>query len=262
MKGLNTTIALGIVAALLGSGIVLAYGRNVEERIADGKETVEVLVASEDLLPGAGADELGGAVGTKLVPRAYVTGGAVESLDDVRGQILTSPVAAGTQLSAAQFAEPGEVRAVAPSEGHVAVAVEVDLSPGVARYVQSGSTVDVFVTYDNVGAQERAAASASATGVTVASERKPGRASNRTKLFATDVRVLSVAVAASTDGGEDVSAPADSVVAVLDVSPAEAERIVNATTLGELYLALSRGGELHRTRSGVTPADVVKANRR
>ena len=122
----------------------------------------------------------------------------------------------------------------------------MDLSPGVARFLQPGSFVDVFVTYDQL-----ATASSSTSGVTVQPVNR--RASNRTKLFISGVKVLSVSVAPPTTAAGQQERPAgafgtagsttvttEGVIAVLDVSPRDAERLVNATTLGQLYLALSQ----------------------
>lgn len=266
MRTLNMTIAIGAIAALIGAGLVFAYGQNVNERIAEGKATTAVMVATEDLAEGTPAEALEGSVEVREVPRAYVPAGALRSLEDVAGEVLAGPVAEGAQLTRAQFASPQELALLQPSRGHVAVAVGVDLSPGVARYLQPGSFVDVFVTYDQL-----ATASSSATGVTVQPVNR--RASNRTKLFISGVRVLSVTVApvpaeqqeqgsAGAFGtGGATTAATDGVIAVLDVSPRDAERLVNAATLGELYLALSQEDARHTTPRGVTPDDVVRANR-
>jgi Flp pilus assembly protein CpaB len=132
------------------------------------------------------------------------------------------------------------------------MAVEVGLSPGVARYIAVGSVVDVFVTYE------------------------PGSASDgnqisngRTKLFLSGAKVLAVDVAqpqAVSDDDQTQQAAAaqtvtNNVIAVLDVTPQDAERLVNAVSLGKLYLGLSTKDARHTTPTGVTPTDVVGANR-
>lgn len=264
MRTLNMTIAIGAIAALIGAGLVYAYGQNVNERIAEGRATVAVVVATEDLARGTPAEALEDSVEVRAVPRAYVAAGALRSLEDVAGEVLAGPVAEGAQLTRAQFGSPQELALLQPSLGHVAVAVGVDLSPGVARYLQPGSFVDVFVTYDQL------ATASTTTGVAVQPVNR--RASNRTKLFISGARVLSVTVAPTTEREEDRPAGAfgtggsttvttDGVIAVLDVSPRDAERLVNATTLGQLYLALSQEDAKHTTPRGVTPDDVVRANR-
>lgn len=244
MRKLNATIAVGLVLAVLGAALVFLYGRNVDERIADGQETVSVLVAASNLASGTPAESLGQGITAREIPRAYVPEDvALLSLSDVAGQTLRQDVPAGVQLTKAMFGTSGVANAIKPTDGNIALAVGVDITPGVARYIGPESFVDIFVTYTGSGS----------TTATVANQ--------RTKLFATNVRVLSVSVApppedADSDGGRGESG----VVAVLDVPPDMGERVVNATTLGSLYLALSVKGQLHTTPTGVTPDDVVSAN--
>ncbi|MGH2719980.1 MAG: Flp pilus assembly protein CpaB [Actinomycetota bacterium] len=254
MRKLNATLLLGIVVAVLGFGLVLTYGRTVERRIADGRETVKVLVASENLSAGTPAGSLvdGSAYRLTSVPQAYVPAGALTDLDDVQGMALLGPVPKGTQLSRAMFGTATTAAAVAPSANGLAMAVEVGLSPGVARYISVGSIVDVFVTYE------------------------PGSASDgnqisngRTKLFLSGAKVLAVDVAQpQAVSGDDETQQAsaaqtvtNNVIAVLDVTPQDAERLVNAVSLGKLYLGLSAKDARHTTPTGVTPTDVVGANR-
>lgn len=249
MRKLNVTILVGLLVALLGFALVFAYGSRVDSRVAAGKETVSVLVAATGAAAGLTPAELGEVLETREVPRLYVAEGALSSLEEVEGQVLLGPLAKGAQVTAAQFGAPGVAGAVKPAPGRVALAVGVALTPGVARYVTPGSRVDVFVTYEG-------GAAAGAEG--------PDPITGRTKLFATGVKVMSVSVAAAEqaeDGG--AAATSGQVVAVLDLAPAEAEKVVNAATLGSLYLALASNegdAETHRT-PGVTPENVVGSNR-
>lgn len=251
MRRLNFTIALGLVAALVGAVLVLTYGSNVEERIADGKKTIPVLVATGPIEAGATVESLADLTELRDIPTAYVAKGALNDLDALAGLVTAGPLSEESQLTATMFVAPQSLALLEPSKGNVAVAVQVGLSPGVARYLASGSFVDVFATYETVSG------GFVGTGV---------NATNRTKLFLTGVKVLSVTIAApqtttsDEDGAATSAAPVNEVVAVLEVSPEDAERLVNASTLGSLYLALSNEGETHSTPEGVTPDDVVGSN--
>lgn len=252
MRKLNATLLLGIAVAILGFGLVLTYGRTVEKRIADGRETAKVLVASADLAAGTTTDSITTSVKLSDVPQAYVADGALLNLNTVRGKVLLGPVPKGTQLSEGLFGTSATAGAVAPSPNNVAVAVEVGLSPGVARYVSVGSIVDVFVTYTGAGDNSQ-------------DQNPASDVANRTKLFLSGAKVLAVSVAqpAPQEGTDEASAtpPAANVTVVLDLNPQDAERVVNAVSVGQLYLALSTKDARHTTPSGVTPADVVGANR-
>lgn len=248
MRKLNVTIVLGLVAALVGALLVLAYGSQVKERISEGKETIPVLVASAAIEPGATLESLAELTAIEEIPREYVALGALGDLGSVEGLVLSAPLSEGAQVTAGQFAAPEAISTLQPEKGMVAVAVQVGLSPGVARYASPGGTVDVFATYESV------------SGTT---ESEGEAASNRTKLFLSGVRVLAVSVAAAQTEDDDSGTTTlqNEVIAVLEVSPAQAERLVNASTLGTLYLAITNEGEQHTTPNGVTPDDVVAANR-
>jgi Flp pilus assembly protein CpaB len=258
MRKLNATLLLGIAVAVLGFGLVLTYGRTVEKRIAEGRETTQVLVASDNLAIGTPAASLvpGKSVALTDVPEAYVADSVLTSLDEVQGRVLLGPVPKGTQLSKGLFGTPATAASVTPSAGNVALAVEVGLSPGVARYVSVGSVVDVFVTYTSGGSSSSDAGSGEAGGT---------QSAGRTKLFLSGTKVLAISVAdrskTEDDAGQASASPSGGVIVVLDLSAEDAERVVNAVSVGQLYLGLAAEGDLHTTPTGVTPDDVVSANR-
>jgi pilus assembly protein CpaB len=251
MRRLNISIVVGIVVAVLGAGIVVAYGQSVDKRIASGKQSVAVVVADADLAAGTPAGDVTKQVHVEQVPASFVADGALSSVDALtsdlpKDSVLAGPVPTGGQVTSSDFADAATAGHVRPTAGHVAVAVQTDLSPGVARYLSVGSLVDVFATYHDVRNQHG----------------KLTPASSRTKLFASGVKVLAVSVAqASADESQaETGALTDKVVALLDLTPADAEKLVNATTLGEIYLADTMTGG-HKTPTGAVPTDVVGSNR-
>lgn len=250
MRKLNLSIVVGVIVAVLGAGIVVAYGQSVDRRIAGGKEAVNVLVANGDIAAGTPANEVAGKVHVEKMPKAYAVHGAVSDVQTLlssvgRQSVLTGSVPQGGQISSSSFAEAATAGHVRPAPGHVAISVETDLSPGVARYLSVGSLVDVFATYHDVR---------DASGKLTA-------ASSRTKLFASGVRVLAVSVAQEPAGESRAQSAmlTDKVVALLDMTPIAAEKLVNATTLGEIYLADTASGH-DTTPTGALPTDVVKSN--
>ncbi len=256
MRKLNASVVIGLIVALLGAGTVYAYGRSLNQRAQQGQQTQTVLVATSPLTAGSSVSDVRGKVRTAQVPTAYTVADPLSSLSQVpgaaSGTVLVSDVPKGGQLSSASFGNPSSVGRLHPDPGHVAVAVQTDISPGVARYVDTGSLVDVFVTYRSLSG-------------------KTGMADNRTKLFVSGVKVLAVSVAQQQEqktggsgalGANSQQQPQqlNGVIAVLDLTPRDAERLVNATTLGTIYLGYTMEGG-HRTPSGVVPDDVVAGNR-
>jgi Flp pilus assembly protein CpaB len=250
MRKLNVSIVVGVIVAVLGAGIVVAYGQSVDKRAAGGKNAVSVLVADGDLAAGTPASDVASHVHLQKVPSSFVASGALSDADTLTSSVgdhavLTGPVPKGGQLSRSSFAETAVAGHVKPAIGHVAISVETDLSPGVARYLSVGSLVDVFATYHDVR---------DANG-------KLTKASSRTKLFASGVKVLAVSVAQEPSSDRnDSTALMDKVVALLDMTPAAAEKLVNATTLGDIYLAETQSGR-DITSAGAVPTDVVSSNR-
>ena len=251
MRKLNLSIVVGVIVAVLGAGMVVAYGHSVNKRIASGKNPVAVLVANDAIPAGTPAKDIGSRVHVEQVPSAFVVSDALASTSALSqlsaGAVLTGAVPRGGQLSREAFSDAATAGHVQPAPGHVAISVETDLSPGVARYLSVGSLVDVFATYHDVRDQSG----------------KLTFASSRTKLFATGVKVLAVSVAqdkANGSSSSDQAALSDKVVVLLDMSPRDAEKMVNATTLGEIYLAQTQAGH-DTTGTGAVPTDVTLSNR-
>ncbi|HVT63926.1 MAG TPA: RcpC/CpaB family pilus assembly protein [Mycobacteriales bacterium] len=254
MRKLNITVIVGIVVALIGAGIVFAYGHNVDHKISSGKQTVSVLVADEFLGSGMTAGDVVSHVHVAQIPSAYVVKNAIGdtsnlSSNQASSAVLSGAVPEGGQLSYNDFTAAGQSGRLAPSKGNVALSVETPLSSGVARYLQPGQMVDAFVTYGGGGGASGSSNIAS-----------------RTKLFASGVKVLSVTVAQpsntnnSSDNSDNAATPTGSVIVLLDLSPVNAEKVVNAVTLGSIYLAYTTNAH-DTTPSGATPDSVVRSNR-
>jgi len=256
MRKLNASIVIGIIVAIIGATSVVAYGRNVDRKILHGRQAQTVLVADHALVVGSSTSMVKSGVHTEQVPAAFAIDGALSSLSDVpAGQVLLSSVPKGGQLSRSSFGDPAVAGKLSPADGDVALAVQTDVSPGVARYLTTGQLVDVFVTYKDVRNAEG----------------KPTFASSRTKLFVSGVKVLAISVAQAAASGSsshstltasssDQQQFQDKVIAVLDLKPTDAERLVNAQALGTIYLGYTlKGGDT--TPTGVVPDDVVRSNR-
>ncbi|HWC35572.1 MAG TPA: RcpC/CpaB family pilus assembly protein [Mycobacteriales bacterium] len=255
MRKLNITVVVGIVVALIGAGLVFVYGHNVDSKISNGKRTVDVLVADQTLGAGMTAADVLSHVHVAQIPSAYVVKGAIgatTSLSDPQAAdaVLTGNVPEGGQLSVNDFGTAANTGRLAPSKGNIALSVETPLSSGVAHYLQPGQMVDVFVTYTGGGGGGGSAGGGS-----------------RTKLFASGVKVLSVSVAqpttngtSSTTNASSSTTPDGSVIVLLDLSPVNAEKVVNALTLGSIYLAYTTNPH-DTTPAGATPDDVLRSNR-
>ena len=270
MRKLNVAIIAGLVVAVLGFAGVFYYATTVDNRIADGKRTVSVLVAKSALPTGALSSTLTSMVQTKDVPQEYVADGYLNALTQVSGLVLLGPIAPGVQLNRADFGQPdAATAAITPKPGRLAVAVGVDLDPGVARYITPNSRVDMFVTYDSsvIAGGLPSTSAANQTLLTKPGVQDP---TSRTRLFMSGVTVLSVTEAPAPATGTGTTSttgtvPSD-VLVILDLSPTDSEKVINAEQLGKIYLGLAYStvaadgtvtGEVHTTPTGVTPNDVI-----
>jgi Flp pilus assembly protein CpaB len=246
MRKLNVTIIVGIVVAIIGAGLVFYYGHNVDNKISDGKHTVSVLVADEALGTGMTAGDVVSHVHVAQIPDAYVVKNAIAATSTLAtasasSAVLTGAVPEGGQLSYNDFSAAGTASHLAPSKGNVALSVETPISSGVARYLEPGQMVDVFATYGSTGGQD-------------------------TKLFVSGVKVLSVSVADPTttnnsdNNSDDASTPTGSVIALLDLSPRNAQKVVNAVSAGSIYLAYTTSSH-DKTSKTDNPNTVLASNR-
>src|ERR1043165_9199937 len=102
MRKLNVSIVVGVIVAVLGAGIVVAYGQSVNKRAVTGKNPVSVLIADSDLDAGTPASEVASHVHVAKVPSAFAVDGAISDPSTLtssvgKNAVLTGPVAKGGQ---------------------------------------------------------------------------------------------------------------------------------------------------------------------
>lgn len=221
-------IALGLLAAVL----VGQYLSSLERGVAAEDEPIDVLVAQEGLRRGAVADDLfeAGMIAIESIPRRYVAEGAVYSVANISGQVLSSEVSAGEQITRARFAFPSKAGlAFSIPEDYVAVSIPNDPVKGVAGMVRPGDHVMVVVTFD------------------------PGPDTDALSQVLIDrARVLAIgsSIGAELDspqgegetvlGGRDAQQDSEQIpgTITLALSPADVERLVFAEEKGNVWLAL------------------------
>lgn len=233
---------LALVLALGGTGAVLLYASNADARALAGQETVEVLVASAEVAAGARAEEVKDKVELTTLPRTAVPAAAMTDLDATAGSVVATNLYPGQVLVPAMFTADLTAQKVTPlpiPDGQVAVSVALDDPTRVAGFVQPGSEVAVFTTYNADEALGRGD-DASAGGLTGPSV--------TTRLVLPRALVLAVATTPvgppqeSEEGEEAGSGAAASggatVSVTLALSQADAERMIQVAQAGSPYLAL------------------------
>lgn len=233
MKRVNTLILLGVVLVVVGVGLAWAAGRD-DDGDASERAVATVLVATAGIEPGQAGDELvaAGRVRTERVDAGDVEPGALTSTHELAGTIVGAAVAEGEQVTAAALRSSAlRGDALSLPDGHVALAVTVPFTAGVAGYVGAGDRVDVYASI-LPGAQG-------------------APTSPRTELLLAGVEVLDVsdevtprraepvATVDGTPGTTPARAEGEEITLLLAVEPVEAEQVVFAATNDQLWFALA-----------------------
>ncbi len=240
------TIILAIALAVLGTGAVLLYVGQADQRALAGQRAVAVLVATQRIPAGtpAGTALRDGMLSRQELPARSVPADAVRALtprlaalvasaDIPSGELLLRPMLGTAAAAASGIAIPA---------GDIAVTIALCVPQAVAGYVSPGSQVAVFDTVVVSGG-----ANGSCGGAT-------GQAGARgqvyTRIVLPKVTVLAIGQApASPSGSSPASAAFSSasqgapsangtVLVTLAVDQSDAERVITLVESGLPYLAL------------------------
>lgn len=218
-------IALAIVLAAFGTAGVLWYAFSADSRAQDRiSNPVTVAVAAQSIPAGT----TGAAIKTrKLVryekmPKDAVPSDAIGQIDaDQEDKVLTSNVAAGQVLMAANFGDQAAIASGLPlPKGSLAVTVQTSAPEQVAGYVQRGSLVSIFLTYKVIDSHGEE------TKIT------------RTRVLLPQVEVLAVGGKVPNQDAQSAGGGDASLLVTVAVTQADAERLIQGLNSGSLYLGL------------------------
>lgn len=245
------TIIVAIVLAVVGTGAVMIYVRQADQRALAGQRPVSVLVATQQIPAGttAGAALRDGFLQAQNLPSESVPADAVRSIDPtISGLVLSANLASG-QLLLRPMLVTKTVAAIglAIPPGQVALTVQMCLQKAVAGYIRPGSLIAVFNTFFNGTA-------GSATATCTGTSWQGGAQNIRTRLVLTNVSVLAVGpastgpTAASTtttstgvfsqNSSSSSSSNTTILLVTVAVKQADAERLIHLAEDGIPYMAL------------------------
>src|SRR5919201_2516755 len=101
-------IVIALVLAAVAAGLVILYTGNVQKQAHDSQKNVTFVVAKSAIPAGSPVKDLvdTGAFETRQVVQRDVVPGAYTSIDSLNKNYSTAgPIAAGSQVTAAMFAE-------------------------------------------------------------------------------------------------------------------------------------------------------------
>ena len=248
------TISAALLAAMLGTILVVAYVGRADARALAGVETVQVLVAKGDLKKGqtvkSAQDD--GLVTTAPFPRKTVPSAALMRLtradealvfasDVTAGEILQRPRLVAATVAADKLMVP---------PGKLAVTVQLNDPARVANFVTVGSDIAIFDSYTVFeGNQSRKwTPSGNGLGDEFANNKATRVLLPRVKVLAVGESFLPPGEAESKDKEDkDKNATPDSDAAApnalltlvtVAVDQSEAEKLIHATQTGSLYVGL------------------------
>jgi Flp pilus assembly protein CpaB len=146
------TVILSIIAAIVAAGLVLVYVGRYRNSVNQTGQPVTVLVAKAAIPKGTS----GTVIAEKVLYTAttyresQVLSGAFSDPSSLRGQVAATDIAAGSQLTAADFA-PASSNIVSTLTGDQRiVSIPFGAANGVAGELQAGDHVDVYVGFNVV----------------------------------------------------------------------------------------------------------------
>ncbi len=240
------TILLVVAAmvAVLGSGLVFAYVKGADARAMQGQAPVEVLKAVAQIEPGETLEQAQAAGKLELqpVPSEQVLDGALSTVGELGGEVALARLYPNEQITGAKFGSSGDADVLTMPDGMIAISVTLSDTGRVAGFVTPGTEVALFVN-GSVGRD----------GEEVA------------RLLLPSVQVVAVAqttvTTATTTTGEGTQTTEElpKTLFTLAVSQADAERVLFASTHGDLSFGLRNQSSKVEPGPGVTEANLFEA---
>jgi pilus assembly protein CpaB len=233
------------VIAAIGTTLVYLYAKNANDRAIAEQSPVTVLVAAENISAGTTADQAvaAGSMVLKKVASNDQATGVVGNPAALQGQVALGTIFQGQQIVSAMFgsaANAGTTDLQIP-KNLIAASFSFQDPNRVAGFLQAGSKVAVWVT--------TAAASPSGSDTT-------------TRLLLARVQILAVGATTISPAVDPTKANPEApprALMTLALTQREAEKLVHAQTLGDLYLGLlSDSSKVSTTDKGVTAKNLFQ----
>jgi len=234
-----------IVAALiaaLGSAMVFLYVQGADDRAQEAQAPVEVLKAVTQIAPGETLDQAQAAGKLELgaVPREQVLAGAVNSIEGMGAQVALSTIFPNEQIVTGKFGSPGDQEVLTMPDGNIAISVTLSDTGRVAGFVVPGDEVAIFLNGDIGGGQQ---------GVRLLLPRVQVIAVGTTTVVSTTT---------TNQEGAETTEQLPRTLFTLAVSQADAEKIMLASTTGELSFGYLNEKSEVRPGPGTTNANLFR----
>lgn len=209
----NVTIVVGVVLAVLGAAVAVAYLRGSED--GGGGATRAVVVVTNDVR--AGTPAAAATLAVRKVDADAVPVDAVTTTAVLNGQVALVPLSAKQVVTRSMFGVQGAAASggVVLPKGKKGIGVELAFAPGGLRYVVPGNRIDILES--------------ARTGNTV-----------KTSVLLRNVAVIATTPGAGTGAATAVQAGPGNLDFLLAVDEGESLKIVSALAAQHsLYFTLA-----------------------
>ena len=143
-------LLLAAMIAALGTLLVFLYVQGAEGRAKDEFESVEVLVATQDIEQGESFDDAASKFAKQDVPKDSVLDGAQADLAGLEGLVALTPIYSGEQIITAKWGGSVDITSsvLAIPKDKVAASVNLTDPARVAGFVNPGAEVAILVSVE------------------------------------------------------------------------------------------------------------------
>ncbi|QIK66080.1 Flp pilus assembly protein CpaB [Nocardioides sp. HDW12B] len=225
------------VVAVLGAGMVYLYVQGADDRAQAEQAPVEVLKVIAQIEPGETLADAQAEQKVELqpVPSEQVLAGALTSVGDLGAQVALQRIFVGEQVTASKFGSAGEQDALTLDDGEIAISVTLSDTGRVAGFVNPGAEVALFFNGPvGPGGDE---------GVRVLLP--------SVKIIAVGQTTVTTATTTTAAGAQTVEDLPKTLI-TLGLKQADAQKVMFASTRGELVFGLKNEKSKVRPGQGVT----------
>jgi Flp pilus assembly protein CpaB len=238
MRSRGLVVAIAVVLAVAAAAAVILYTQGVKEDAEQGGSLQTVIVSSQEIRANEPLNPLLTQDIFKQirVPQDALVSGAVTDIRQLKDATTTSTILANEQIPISRLSSGPRPNELGITEGHIALAVELDAPQGGTGNVQPGDSISVFATYQNVQAL---------AGLTRQSINNPNAANTGRKVDLPDFTVTLIPTVkvlriqnpeVDTETGQQNDS--DRIRITLDLLPQDAQNLVFAQENGLVWLGL------------------------
>lgn len=234
-------LVVAAVIAALGTLLVFLYVRGADNRADERYEAVQVLRVVKPITPGetAEAAQAAGKIETSSVAQKDLLPDALTGIEPIAGQVAVTAIYPGEQLISSKFGASGAATGLTIPKGKIAISVNLTDPARVAGFVNPGDKVAIFMSGSGGGG-------------------------NFSRLLMGNVQVIGagtttmVATTTTDPTGAQTTDQLPKTLLTLAVTQDEAERVLYASTNGELSFGLLNADSQLAASKGITDANLFR----